>query len=403
MKKVLKLILICLVMAMCFSAVACDKNDESNNKTKAPGLQYKTYDGVLTVVGYVNKTIDGENVTALSASDFEEGVGAIKAGAFSGNSVLKEIEIPDSVKTIGAGAFAKMTALEKIDLPFVGESANAVDANRLFGFVFGASEFDGGVKTTQYFNSASSSIYYLPSTLKTVVISPAENYELSKYAFSNVKRVETVTINDFVTKIGEHAFDGAYDLKSFELSSSVTEIGEGAFIGCTGLKTFTFAEENGLKKINAKAFMDTALTEIDIPEGVEEIGSYCFASSIDSDLNVVNGGSKLKKVTLPNSLKKISSYAFYKNEKLEEVYFGNALEEIRTSAFEGCKVLKKVGEKGATLTEYQIDFTATATLTKICSHAFANIDGEFSVMVGSGVCEFSIEDTFYQTNYDIIG
>ena len=79
-----------------------------------------------------------------------------------------------------------------------------------------------------------------------------------------------------------------------------------------------------------------------IPEGIEEIDKEVFS------------GSSIKKIILPQSLKKIGDYAFSKCRELKEILLPDELEEIGNYAFYECnnleyvrlpRTLKKIGKQ----------------------------------------------------------
>ena len=75
--------------------------------------------------------------------------------------------------------------------------------------------------------------------------------------------------------------------------------------------------------------MNTTITEVVIPDGVEYIEKYAFYNCVG-----------LKKVTIPSSVRFIRDYAFYKDSELEIADLSN-VEAIGRSAFEGCAKLKE--------------------------------------------------------------
>ena len=80
--------------------------------------------------------------------------------------------------------------------------------------------------------------------------------------------------------IGPSAFQGIRELKSFAIPESVTEIGAAAFSGFLwpGITSLTF--HMGLKKLGAENFRNSELTQIILPNGLEELGGDgTFASS----------------------------------------------------------------------------------------------------------------------------
>jgi hypothetical protein len=129
----------------------------------------------------------------------------------------------------------------------------------------------------------------------------------------NCSSLQSVTIPNSVTRIGEYAFDGCSSLASVTIPNSVTRIGYYAFRNCSSLQSIT------------------------IPSSVTSIGYNAF-----------DGCSKLASVTLPNSVKSIGAAAFEHCESLESVTIPNSVTSIEKSAFANCKNLEKVNSKIAT-------------------------------------------------------
>ena len=170
--------------------------------------------------GVVTEDEDGEEVSVL----------AIGASAFSGHTELETLVVPDSYLAIGNGAFSGCSALKELTVPFVGGSANALNGEKSFGYIFGTVEFNASAEAAQNYNASGSATYYVPSTLKTVTVTES----ISKYAFYNVTTVETVTLPANLTEIPAYAFYGCTGIKSFDLGSA-TVVNDGAFSGCIAL------------------------------------------------------------------------------------------------------------------------------------------------------------------------
>lgn len=73
-----------------------------------------------------------------------------------------------------------------------------------------------------------------------------------------------------------------------------------------------------------------SVTDLVIPEGVEEIISYAFANT------------RIKNVKFPNSLAILNENAFYKCRELQNVDFGSGLDTIKGFAFQNCTSLTHV-------------------------------------------------------------
>lgn len=110
-----------------------------------------------------------------------------------------------------------------------------------------------------------------------------------------------------VTKIGYRAFANSY-VREVVLPESVTEIGAGAFLDCLFLEKVT------------------------IPSGVSEIKFQTF-----------RGCTLLREAVIPKSVVKIDAEAFYKCSSLNNIgEFSKDLKEIGESAFLDCHYLEAV-------------------------------------------------------------
>lgn len=132
---------------------------------------------------------------------------------------------------------------------------------------------------------------------------------IGDWAFVDCYQLMSVTIPDSVTTIGAYAFFGCKGLKNITIPNKVSSIGEGAFHSCKAMTSVSFG--NGLTSISRLAFCGCkSLTSITIPNNVTTIGSGAFL-----------GCSGLKSITIPNSVTKINGSAFSECNNLTDVYF----------------------------------------------------------------------------------
>ena len=176
------------------------------------------------------------NCSSLASVEIGDSVTTIGDSAFNGCTGLTSIEIPDSVITIGEGALGRCSSLEKITIPFVGsERGNGGTTDALFGYIFSKSSDTDEYAATQYYNSNEYVTYYIPVSLKKVVITDEEI--ISYGAFQNCLGLTSIEIPDSVSMLGNSAFNNCKGLTSVEIGDSVTTIGVYAFRNCTGLTT----------------------------------------------------------------------------------------------------------------------------------------------------------------------
>ena len=130
--------------------------------------------------------------------------------------------------------------------------------------------------------------------------------------------INTVTISENITSIGNYAFQYCQGLETVTVPSTLTSIGEGAFEDCKRLRSINNPED--------------VISIINIPEGVTSIGNYAF-KYCDFDF-----------VTIPSTVTSIGENAFY---DLHEVTFMPAADKstikIGEYAFVGYEVKARFG------------------------------------------------------------
>ena len=231
-KTLLSTLLLSLLIVPLFAGCATEDSAPSSNTNDyieptigTDGLTYELADdgsfAICTGVGTAS-------ATEVVVSSLYEGVlvQEIATSAFSENSSIQTIEIPDGLKKINQKAFFQCSAL------------------------------------------------------KTVEISSTVT-EIGAQAFRNCPKLESVTIedNNALTKINLYAFADCSALTSFVIgdNSALTTISAYAFNNCKKMTTFELGENSRLKEIGGFSFQYAdGLSKFFIPKTVEIIGSYAL-------------------------------------------------------------------------------------------------------------------------------
>ncbi len=160
---------------------------------------------------------------------------------------------------------------------------------------------------------------------------------VTKVIFENTSQSVTkkIVIPSKVTDLP--SFKGMTSLEYVSIGSGVTRIMSGVFSGCTNLKEVDLTNATGLKYIFDKAFKDSGLTRIVIPENVVDIKKEAFS-----------GCTNLAEVTfLGNKIKDFPQKLFYNCKALKEIVIPEGVTTIYSSIkestpFYGCDNLEKV-------------------------------------------------------------
>lgn len=189
----------------------------------------------------------------------------------------------------------------------------------------------------------------------TSVIIESGPTSIGASAFSKCYYLTNVNISDSVTSIGASAFRECNNLTSVIIPDGVTSIENCAFYMCSKLENISLPDS--VTYIDNMAFRDTAYYndgsnwennvlyignclmytqryglygEYSIKEGTVYIAEYAFS-----------GCTKLQSVVIPNSLHKISNWAFA-NSGIRKIMIPESVSEIGDYAFDGCTYLYDV-------------------------------------------------------------
>lgn len=222
--------------------------------------------------------------------------------------------------------------------------------------------------------------FYNADKLQTIDV-PEKVKSIGDNAFYNCDILATVTLHEGLETIGKEAFYSMPALKTIVIPSTVTTIGNGAFYDCTSLTSAVLPA--GLKAIPETIFRDNKqLADITLPTALETIGSYAFAGTAittmqlpatvtqlgDGAFNgckqltnmVISEGvtelgnalfaycSVLTSVTLPTTLQRVGKESFYGCPSLESIVLPASLKTIGSGAFNECPKLMSVYSQATT-------------------------------------------------------
>ena len=401
-KTALCLLIACLLLCMGVNAaMAYSSYDyQRSGLPVALGSDFQTRvlsDGTLEITGYTGKLeklripqkINGRQVTAIGeeafysfgtfvAVEIPEGVTRIGKLSFAFVRSLEWVKIPSSVKTIEDSAFVACLSLTEV--VFSGNGLSTIGNGAFFECVSLTSiELPSGV------TSIGNEAFRCCDTLESIKI-PASVKRIGESAISDCPALKTIygeagtaaerLANDygraFVTFGGVAQSKATYmiggetktnlpiaeksDFKTKKLDDGTVEITK--YIGSQSRFMVPYSIDNRrVTSIGQNAFQDnTALREIEIPEGVEKIGIRAFS-----------GCTNLERVTLPQSVTDIGKNAFYRCASLYAINLPVNIKAVRAYTFYGCR----------NLTSIQIpDF-----VTDIGTYAFYGCEGLTSVVI----------------------
>ena len=274
----------------------------------------------------IPQTVQGYKVTVIGAWAFEgnksknvqlpNGLTKIEHSAFE-NSELESIVIPDTVVEIGYNAFMECQNLVTVKLP--------TELKEISSMMF---KYDEKIQEIE-----------IPSKVEKIGFS----------AFEECNSISEVLMPDSIKEIESSAFLKCKNLKKVKLPKKLEVVNDWTFGYCEKLETLTWPET--IKSLEDSAFAFCYNLNMQIPEGIQKIGQQAFLetavtdvvipdSVIDIEWNAFQGCANLQSVKIGTGLKRISGDAFSNCQKLETVKILNGMTEITGSTFYYCSMLK---------------------------------------------------------------
>ena len=213
-----------------------------------------------------------EKRKVVEGDDYQ--VTGIAANAFSNNTRITSIIIPETVRTIGSNSFAGCTNLKTVVLP-------------------------------EHLERIEDSAFYNCRMLRKIEIPNTVSY-IGSQAFYYCNNLQQVNIPTNITTIYQGTFFQCYNLKEVVIPSNVRTIQPEAFYGCTSLEKLTLNE--GLVSISSGAFYNCyALVEVELPTTITNLTNSAFYRCTNLQTVVIKSPSivSISSNTFPTSISNI--------------------------------------------------------------------------------------------------
>ena len=320
---------------------------------------------------------------SIKKLNFLEGTKTIDSGMVLCKDVLTEINIPNTVMTIESDALSNCTSLESIVVgannPIYHSSGNCLIETNSKTLILGCK--NSVIPIDCSITSIGDYAFYNCTGLTSVII-PDSVTSIGRYAFKSCTGLRSITIGNSVKSIGFGAFNGCTGLTSVIIPDSVTSIGDSAFGGCSSLQEIT------LPFIGCERYTSTD-NKFQYPFG-RIFGESKYLGGIKTEQYRYHRNSPspiFDTYYIPASLKKVTvtgcdyiQYgAFYNCTRLKSITIGNSVKSIGNSAFYNCTGLTSV--------------IIPDSVTSIGDYAFYNCTGPTSVIIPDSVTKIG-DSTF---------
>ncbi len=276
----------------------------------------------VTVTGYT-----GNNTNVVVPKTYRGiPVECISASAFSNQTQIISISLPNSLTSIESNAFSGCTGLTSIVIPDKVTSVNST-------------AFSGCINIATVSMPASIR-NYIPN-VKNVTITSGSAIQAS--AFENCTTLTSVALPNSLVSIGNKAFYGCTNLSEIYNNSSLSltigaadngyvayyanvvyKYGNGGYVS-TDKNGFVVKIVNNTKTLTAYIGDSSA---VNIPYGVQKISN-----------NVFKDKTSIKSIGIPDTVETIGSYAFSGCSGLTTAKIGNGVTSISYNAFDNCNGL----------------------------------------------------------------
>lgn len=201
---------------------------------------------------------------ALEEVIFEGEIESIGSNAFGGCEKLESVEL-GKVKSMGNGVFINCPSLKSLKIE--GDENLVLSSNTVASW---GTNWPGAAPLETFELGAGTINFNLngkKDTLKEVKLGDGVK-DIPDYFLSGCTKLETL-------EIGNRAFQQT-NITSIAIPDSVTVIGKQAFNGCTSLTEVNISKNSKLETIGDGAFYDTRVLKMYLPGGVKTLGVGAF-------------------------------------------------------------------------------------------------------------------------------
>lgn len=349
MKKLWCCIMVCMMLFTSFFAFPVHAAHEDFDVQSGVLIKYNGSDADVTVPAHIT---------------------AIGNEAFADNTKVQSVRLNDTVRVIGDRAFYGCSSLYSVTQ---GDNITEVGDLAFYGTPYLDNSGD------KYVMLGSVLLWY-NGTSDSVTI-PSRCTSVASYAFARCEYLKSFTAYDGLTNIGTGAFYGCSKLESVSLPSTLSAVGAYAFDGTPYLKN---AGEYAVAGDGVLLRYQGSDTEIELPDTIKRIASHAFVSS------------KLRSVTIPESVYAIDAYAFADCTGLETVQNSEGLVTIGDGAFRGCKSLAQFKTPESLSYIGQLAFNGDSAINNavlrgdhltVSYNAFKGCDSMRYVLLSDGVAQ----------------
>lgn len=308
------------------AAAVTSVTTQFNNSQMTSFNEFKYFTGVKTLAAATGSNSPFYNCTSLKSVMLPEGLTSTGTSGgtnriFAGCSALEEIGFPSTLTSITGNAFYSTNG------PLAKLHIKDIDSYLRINFVASSSN-------PFYASTADTRGLYIDGNLITQVNIPENITAIKNFTFYRNNTLQTISLHNDITSIGTASFEECRALTgSFTLPTNLRTIGERAFKNCTALAS-TITLPSTLTSIGDSAFEGCSNIEgtLSIPSGFVSIGASAFKScyKLNGELvfpetttsigNYAFQGTKITKVTIPNTVTTIGEDPFISCTRLVDYY-----------------------------------------------------------------------------------
>ena len=377
----------------CFSQCLSLKKIEISKGVLSIGMYAFSYDSALTEITFAQ----GCQISRLNYGTFA-------------SCGIQRITIPKSVESMGQEIFTSCDKLEEV----VFEENSRLTALAAWTFLHAEAlhtiRFEEGAELTHIEARA----FEQTGNLSSIDVSKCEKLQdIDNYALNGCSQLTEFVIPKNVTHIGRYAFYGCSGLTELHMPESTDFIGRYAFAGIPNIRIYFDAsvlpenlQENwdyGIRgyylgsgeKLSNTEWEYTLLSDgtailmkyigTESSVTVTEVDGYTVSAV---GANVLDSGSAVQELNLPETVVSISNYAFENAGNLQKISIPSSVKMIGSYAFRNSGIKEVV-------------FAPDSHLEYIDSYAFANTDAMTEIELPSTVSQIR-KYAFYRSGLQTV-